>query len=139
MTPLTTEQRIAHRDAMNMLCEYVSASLPSIGWEITLSMRCGEATISLITPTGVEVDSIDFESDSSIVHGMCEQACEMESHLYHSAIDIPELNVPFLFWSCPECDQSRVSWSQVDGENVARCENCGRPNATSTTVNDSRG
>ena len=45
---------------------------------------------------------------------------------------IPELNVPFLFWSCCDCDQSRVSWSKIDGENIARCETCGKTNIPRT-------
>lgn len=38
-----------------------------------------------------------------------------------SSIFIPELNVPFKFWSCPVCVLPRVTWNG----NVATCSCCG--------------
>jgi len=41
-----------------------------------------------------------------------------------SPIDIPELNVPILFWVCPVCEHSAVEWH---GKKASCCR-CGQSN-----------
>lgn len=65
-------------DAVNLLCQYVDENLPR-GWEITLTMRNGEAEATLTDPFGEDVWTDAADYNVSTLRDMCDTAKEREA------------------------------------------------------------
>jgi len=104
-------------EACNTLCHFIGEKLPA-SWEIRLSMYQGESTIALIDPSGKEIETDSPDWGVSTVSELVDVANEIQNERF--------LNVPYLFWSCPDCDRPVIKWSNVNGQDVATCQTCGK-------------
>lgn len=72
-TPKETQKALI--DATNLICDHVADRLPA-GWELVLSMRSGEADLSLFDSDGNEIDVPPADRGISQIDAACQDARE---------------------------------------------------------------